>query len=80
MVHKLKRHIAVIKQTLCVDGVNVVQEFDDHGNHRFIISTCRHTPSAWTGYQYIAVRSNYRGTSEYYGTMLPRLFKIIEGK
>jgi hypothetical protein len=64
-----------------VDGVKVIQQFDDYGNHRLLINgEFRTKTKGWVSYRSIARRAAYAGTSEFYSGELPRVFRIIRGK
>lgn len=62
------------------DTYGIMQEFDASGRHRLVYREFK-IASAWVGYCFIAQLDipnlgMFRGTSEYYGVVLPRVFKI----
>lgn len=61
------------------DSIKIVQQFDDNGRHRLILGVLA---GEWAGYQHISVLNiprvgMFRGTSDYYGVTLPRVFQMI---
>jgi hypothetical protein len=61
------------------DTAKVVQEYDDHGNHR--LSFGEHH-SEWVHYRAISQLrvpkiGQYMGTSPYWGESMPRVFQFI---
>lgn len=54
----------------------IVQEFDEHGNHRLRYAASKRAGD-WTTYQSISKLMHYRGCTEYWLGTLPRVFQII---
>jgi hypothetical protein len=76
---------AVDVHDFCKIGVDanrtyrIVQEFDGNGSHRLCFGRHR---GEWAGYLRLSELNvpnvgMFRGTSEYYGDVLPRVFQII---
>jgi len=61
------------------DSIKITQEFDGHGNHRLSLGA---QTSEWVNYHGISELQVggvgiYRGTSDYYSGVLPRVFQLI---
>lgn len=70
-----------IKLDLNNKTFHILHQFDGNGRHR-LVSRSHKLSSAWAGYCFIAQLDipnvgMFRGTSEYYGDNLPRVFQLI---
>jgi len=75
-----KQFFAVNKQTHLIGSVFIIHEFDAAGGHRIVINGKVSAPRGYLGIvKLVTSEGTFCGTSEYYESVLPRVFQVIVG-
>jgi hypothetical protein len=81
---KSLRHQPVNSWIYEFNDATVRQELDDYGNHRIVVKLNgkMETPSGWRNYKGIAKLTvngtTFCGVSDYWSSVFPSVFKLIE--
>ena len=75
-----KQFFKVNQETYLIGSVFITREFDAAGGHRLVIDNKVSAPRGYLGIVKLTVsEGTFCGTSEYYESVLPRVFQVVSG-